>query len=219
MIYFLADDHYGMRPGAKLFEVLNDRYSFVFRENNLHCLTEPEFRKCQLLVLNLIAGTGGAVLPGAAIEHPLRAYIETARPLLLLHGASAAFWHWDWWRSIVGYRWVRNEDPDSFPASTHPTRPYQVKIAKCRHPLCKKLSPLDLPEDEIYIHLEQTTAAMTLLETTTDEGTFPQAWETMTPWGGRIIGFLPGHRREVVTHPDVVANVSTLIDYLLTPQR
>ena len=38
-------------------------------------------------------------------------------PLLLLHGSSAAFWHWDWWRRIVGYRWVRGNDPDGIPAS------------------------------------------------------------------------------------------------------
>jgi hypothetical protein len=217
MIYFLADDHYQARPGAALFDVLNDRYHFVFHENDVQCIAGPEFAKCELLILNMIAGTGGAALAGGEIERPLRAYVEAGKPLLLLHGASAAFWHWGWWRSIVGHRWVRGEDPDGVPASTHPTRPYKVDVAKSRHLLCTKLRPMDLPNDEIYIRLEQTAPTMTLLETTTDEGTFTQCWETITPWSGRIVGFLPGHRREVVTHPDVVANVETLIDYLREP--
>jgi hypothetical protein len=63
--------------------------------------------------------------------------------------------------------------------------------------------------------LEQTCPTTTLLTTTIAEGTFPQAYVTTTPWGGRLAAYLPGHRPHVVAHPDMIANVRTLLDYLL----
>jgi len=214
MIYFLADDHYQARPGEALYEILKDRYPISFYKSNPSGITTPAFASCDLLILNMIAGTDGPELPGEEVEKALLAHVQAARPLLLLHGASAAFWHWEWWRKMVGFRWVRNNDPDGTAPSVHPTRPYKVEVAKCRHPLAQKLQPMSFPSDEIYIQLEQTSPTVTLLETTTEEGTFPQCWETINPWGGHVIGFLPGHRSEVVTHPDAVRNVFVLIDYL-----
>jgi pimeloyl-ACP methyl ester carboxylesterase len=216
MITFLADDHYNAHPGAALYEVLQDRFPMAFAENNQAPLEDPAFpRECELLILNVIADTCGQPLAGPVAERNVRAYLEQGKPLLLLHGSSAAFWHWDWWRELVGFRWVRGGDPDGVPASTHPVRPYRVDVSKCRHPLCKVLQPMDLAEDEIYTRLEQVNPAMVLMETTIAEGTFPQCWENTTPWGGRVIGFLPGHRKEVVQDAGMVANVTHLIESLL----
>ena len=55
----------------------------------------------------------------------------------------------------------------------------------------------------------------TLMTTTISSGTFPQCTESATPWGGRVINFLPGHIPAVTRHPDFVANVKLLIDDLL----
>lgn len=218
MIYFVADDHLGVRPGAMLHQVLCERYRMAFYENDLSCFASPDFaRDCQLLVLNVIAGIGTTRFAGPDEERGVRAYLETGKPVLLLHGATAAFWHWDWWRPIVGYRWVRANDPDGVATSYHAVKPYCVEVAKSRHPLCRKLQRMDLPEDEVYIWLEQTCPTMTLMETTVVEGIFPQCWEAMTPWGGRLIGFPPGHRKEVVQDETFVANISALIDDLLSP--
>ena len=216
MILFAADDHYGSRPGANLYERIKGHYDIRFHENDWSCFEDAALMgDCSLLVLNLIAGTGDVEMPGPKAETQVRAYVEGGRPLLLLHGASAAFWHWDWWRPIVGHRWVRGNDPDGMPPSTHPKRPFTVAVAKSRHPLCSKLQSMDLPEDEIYTDLEQTCPATTLMQTTTDEGTFVQCYETTTPWSGAVIGFLPGHRSDVVARDDMVANCRVLIDYLL----
>lgn len=216
MITFVADDHYGARPGAVLREALGGRFELDFAENSLEPLTRARFADdCELLILHMIGDTCGQPLAGPETERRVRAYVEKGKPLLLLHGSSAAFWHWDWWRALAGLRWVRGDDPDGFAPSTHPVRPYRVEVAKCRHPLCRALEPFDLPEDEIYTRLEQTTPAWVLMETTTREGTFPQCWENATPWGGRVIGFLPGHRPEAVRHPALVENVARLIGDLL----
>lgn len=216
MITFLADDHYDAHPGAVLYEALKDRFEMAFDENDLSALNRPSFaQECELLILNMIGDTCGQPLAGPEAERNLRAYLEQGKPLLLLHGSSAAFWHWAWWRGIVGYRWVRGNDPDGVEASFHPARPYRVEVAKCRHPLCKQLQAMGLGEDEIYTRLEQTNPATVLMETTIAEGTFPQCWENATPWGGRVVGFLPGHCKEVVQNKSLVENVARLISSLL----
>lgn len=216
MITFLADDHYDAHSGASLYEVLKDRFSLQFAENDLSPLDAPDFADtCELLILNVIGGTCNQPLAGEAAERSVRAYLERRKPLLLLHGSSAAFWHWDWWRTLVGLRWVRPGDPDGIEPSTHPVRPYRVDVSKCRHPLCRKLQPMDLGEDEIYTRLEQVNPVTVLMEATTVEGTFPQCWENQTPWGGRVLGFLPGHNKEVVQTASLVENAALLIENLL----
>ena len=217
MILFAADDHFGARSGASLYEMIKHDYAIEFHENDWSCFAGPRFpQDCDLLILNMIAGTGDVALPGSVAEEKVRQYVESGGDLLLLHGSSAAFWHWDWWRPLVGYRWVRSNDPDGVEASTHPKRPYEVTVAKCRHPLCNKLGNMQLPEDEIYINLEQTCPATVLMETTIDEGSFPQCYEARTPWNGRIVGFVPGHRKEAVQSQAMVENCRVLIDYLLS---
>ena len=42
--------------------------------------------------------------------------------MLLWYGSSAAFWQCAWWRSIVGFRWVRKEDlMDSLEFAPYPS--------------------------------------------------------------------------------------------------
>jgi hypothetical protein len=218
MIIFAADNHYDVHPGKNIYAGLKNNYKdMVFSEDDWSVFVKNDLKnKCDLLVLNMIAGTCNIEPPDQEAEKSVRAYCEKGGNILLIHGSSAAFWQWDWWRSIVGYRWVRGNDPDSVVPSTHPTRPYKVKISKSRNPLCAKLAEMDLPDDEIYINLEQVCPAMTIMETKTDEGTFPQCYESVTPWGGKIIGFIPGHKPDVTGNEIYISNIKVLIDYLLS---
>ena len=75
--------------------------------------------------------------------------------------------------------------------------------------------PLDLPADEIYTDLEEVSPTMTLMETRIPEGTFPQCCEARTPWGGRVLSFLPGHIPEVTGSSDLLADIEILIEDLL----
>jgi hypothetical protein len=216
MITFIADDHYGVHPGKNIYEGIKGTYpEIAFSENDWSSFEKSDFNKCDLLILNMIAGTCNLNPPGVEAEKNVKAHCEKGGNILLIHGSSAAFWHWDWWRPIVGHRWVRGNDPDGIVPSTHPARPYKVVISKSRHPLCAKLAEMDLPEDEIYINLEQVCPAMTIMETKTDEGTFVQCYETVTPWGGKIIGFIPGHKPEVTSSEIYLKNIKILIDYLI----
>ena len=215
-ILFAADDHYDSHAGKHICGALSGDFEIVFCENDWSAFTNLDLAETyDLVILHMIADTCGNPRPDAAVEEQIKAYCERGKDLLLLHGSSAAFWHWDWWRRIVGLRWVRGNDPDGVPPSTHPTRPYKVDVVASSHPLSSRLKPLDLPADELYINLQEVSPVTVLMETSTDEGLFPQCYECTTPWGGRIIGFIPGHCREVTTHPDLVFNVNTLIEYLL----
>lgn len=215
MIYFFADNHYGQRPGWNLMQCLHEDFPISFHEDDWEALASTDLAAdCDLLILNLIATTGKLAAPGPEAESRVRAYVEHGGNVLMLHGSSAAFWHWDWWRPLVGFRWVRSQDPDGMAASVHPKEPFRVEVCKCRHPLCRRLQPMDLPEDEIYTQLEQTCPVWSLLQTTLASGTFVQCHEALTPWGGRMVGFLPGHRPEVVRLPALVDNVRILIDDL-----
>lgn len=215
MILFAADNHYGAHPGARINECLKG-FDIAFHEDDWSCFTKYELEnECDLMILNMIGDTCEVPHPDSKAEEAIKKYCEAGKNILLLHGSSAAFWEWAWWREIVGLRWVRPNDPEQIPASTHPKRPFKVSVSKTRHPLCSELKALDLPQDEIYINLEQMGPVTTLMETFTDEGTFPQAYESRTPWGGTILCFIPGHAQEVTQNNDVVHNISTMINYLL----
>ena len=217
MILFAADDHYQSFPGRNIHsEIAADYPDMRFFENDWECFTRFDLAvECRLLILHMIAGTCNLPLPGQEAAEAVRRYFETGKPVLLLHGGSAAFWPFDWFREAAGLRWVRGNDPDGVVASFHPKEPYRVEPAKCRHPLVSRLIPMDLPQDEIYTALEQTRPMWVLMNTTISSGTFPQCTESTSPWGGRVINFLPGHAATVTRDPALIANVRTLIDSLL----
>ena len=218
MILFAADNHYGTHAGQNLFECLRPHHEIHFHEDNWQCLMEENLgEKYDLLMFHLIGGTCNVPAPGPVAEQQVKKYLQAGKPMLLLHGSSAAFWQSAWWRSIVGFRWVRKDDPDGFAPSSHPIRPYLVEVAKSRHTLCQQLQDVEQPSDEIYINLEQSCPATTLMKTTIEEGTFPMAYETITPWGGKIVSYLPGHAPAATQHPGNVSNCRSIIEYLITP--
>ncbi len=216
MILFAADNHYDTHAGRALFECIEPYYGIRFYEDDWNALNQEHLAdQHDLLMLNLIGDSCGIPPPSAAAQKNVLEYLQTGGPLFLLHGGSAAFWQCPWWRAIVGFRWVRYEDPDGFTPSTHTVQPYVVEVAKSRHPLCRRLQEASLPEDELYVDLEQTCHTVTLMQTTTPAGTFPMCYEAITPWGGKIITYIPGHAADVVRLPCNVANCRCIIDYLL----
>lgn len=216
MKLFVADNHYGAYPGRCQYECIRGDYpDMIFREDDWSVFTEFDLaRDCDLLILNMIADTCGIPAPDEAQAEAVRKYLETGKNLLLLHGGSSAFWPFDWYRKLVGIRWVRNNDPDGIVPSFHPKEPYTVKVSKVRHPLAAQLKEMSFQEDEIYCSLEQVTPVTTLMETTISLGTCPQCTESFTPWGGKVINFLPGHSKSVTKDPVLIDNLKLLIDYL-----
>ncbi|NQZ70611.1 MAG: ThuA domain-containing protein [Lentisphaeria bacterium] len=213
MILFAGDEHYGSHSAKNLYGEIGDDYEMDFTENDWSVFEESFVDKYDLLILNMISGANHIPAPIDACEAHVLEYAKSGKPMLLIHGGSAAFCQWDWWRRNVGLRWCRGED--DVESSQHPHHAMKVVVSKTRHPLCQKLSEMNLPEDEVYTAMEQVNPSFTLMETTIESGTWPQCIESQNEWGGRVIGFLPGHAPEATTHPDLVRNVKVLIDDLL----
>ena len=217
-LLMISDNHYNKHCGEQLRPAFTE-HDLDFFADDFSPLASPSLcTDYDLLVLHCISGTCGNEPPGTEVEEQVKAWVDAGKPILLLHGSSAAFWHWPWWRSLVGWRWVRPNDPAGIPQSTHPKRPYNLQIAKTTHPLAQNLRAIELPWDEIYINLEQVCPSWTLMETTTDEGTFPMAHLHQLPSGSHIAAFIPGHELEVTQHPDIHYNISTIANWLLDQQ-
>ena len=216
MIQFLSDNHYDAFSGKNIYHEIKDSYEIEFHEDDFSQLANLDSSKHNLLMLHMIAGTCDNAHPeaGGVEEKALHTYLKSGGNLLLLHGSSAAFWEWSWWREMVGHRWVRRGDPDGVEPSTHPVEPYSVSLCHSSHELSKSLKPMDFDTDEIYINLEQTCPTIDLMETHYEGKRFVQAWVNPTPWGGRIIGFLPGHAQTVTSNPLFLENLKSLINYL-----
>ena len=218
MIYFFSDSHFEKHCGAQLFERLPEtlKSGIVFTENDWDILEKGEWEKdCELLILNMIGTTCGQAHPGSGAEAAVKRYVERGGNILMLHGSSAAFWQWQWWREISGFRWVRPGDPDEVERSIHPVRTFTTTVSKSRHALTGKLQEFTLENDEIYIRCEQTLPMTVLMETSTDEGIYPQCVECVNPYGGKQIIFLPGHRVESFENSVFIKNNIILIEYLL----
>ena len=107
MIYFFADNHYGVHPGKVIYEHLpvELKEKITFFNDEWEPLEHSDWnRDCELLILNMIGATCDQPHPGADAEKRVRSYLERGGDVLLLHGSSAAFWMWDWWRPLVGER-------------------------------------------------------------------------------------------------------------------
>lgn len=218
MIYFFADDHYGAHPGENIFRHLpaDMKNQITFIENDWNLLESGKWLgDCDLLILNMIGTTCGLPHPGPDAEKAVKNWYERGGNILLLHGSSAAFWQWDWWRKIVGLRWVRPNDPDHVATSTHPVKACSLRVTKCRHPLSSLLVPFELGPDEIYIELEQVSPVMILMDTAIEEGVYPQCAETVTPHGGKIVSFIPGHAPASTANESLIRNITEIIRYLL----
>lgn len=218
MIYFFADDHYGVHPGKNIFEHLPDelKQRITFVENDWSLLESGKWLDdCELLILNMIGTTCDLPHPDSNAEKAVKAWCEKGGNALLLHGSSAAFWQWDWWRKIVGLRWVRPNDPDNVPNSVHPVKPYSLRLTKNRHALSSELVPFELEADEIYTELEQVSPVMVLMDTFIEEGVYPQCAEAITPWGGKFVSFIPGHAPQATANEYLIKNINAIINYLL----
>ena len=98
MIYFFADNHYDSHPGRHIFSALPEslQTQIKFYEDDLYALENTPWEDdCRLLVLHWIGGTCGLEHPHIQAEKRVLSYLERGGNILLLHGATAAFWQWE----------------------------------------------------------------------------------------------------------------------------
>lgn len=217
MILFLADNHFGKHPAQMIHGALTEHYGakVAFFEDDFETFLDVEPETVQLLILHVIGDTSGIAHAGPEVEEWMLRYFRPGKPVLLLHGSSAAFWKWSWWREMVGFRWVRGEDPDGLEASTHPVVPARIYRTKSTHPLVKRLDDFEMPEDELYINLAHAGPAWVLMEASFEGRSHPMLYEGQTTWGGQLVCWIPGHRETTLRHPVFVHNTVQILRYML----
>ena len=107
-------------------------------------------------MLHVIAEHKGFPHADSVVEAAMQTYVCSGRPLLLLHASSAAFPRWQWWRRLVGLRWVRRDDPDGLPRSRHAHDPFTVQAPDGYQPGLSTgpdLRPMSDLGDELYYNL------------------------------------------------------------------
>lgn len=219
VIYF-ADRHYDAFPGRAQAALLKPLCDLVYIEEDYAALIDalrnwPD----ATLAFNSILGTPGNLTAPAGLEEPLRNHINRGAALWILHGGSAAFWPWSWWRQLMPLRWVRNADPDNPTPSIHPVVPFIITPTAYALEQLPALREVSLPTDEIYIRLAAQHPFDTLLSTCYDGVIYPQAYSARTPSGGALHGFLPGHKAECLTNADYISTFTTLAGYWLRPTK
>ena len=213
MILFLADNHYSKHPGKHIYRKIRDRYDITFAEDDLSPLNE-DLTVFDLIALHLIPGTPNSDPLDSVMEGHLKAYVDSGRPLLILHGSSALLPGVDWWRELVGLRWVRGGDPGGGERSTHPGDPFEVVRTKNMHPLSEALVDFRA-DDELYINLEHTSPVLSLMEASWGGRSWTQCYVKRSPAGGKVGAFIPGHRQDIVASDGVISNISSMIEWLL----
>ena len=215
VIYF-SDRHYDAFPGRAQAELLKPLCELLYIEEDYSALLDALKRWPEAtLAFNSIVGTPGNMLAPAEVEVPLHTHLARGAALWILHGGSAAFWPWAWWRQAMPLRWVRNADPDNLTPSTHPVVPFLITPTPYALEHLPGLTEVSLPADEIYIRLAAHQPFTTLLTTCHDGVVYPQAYESRTPWGGALHGFLPGHNSACLSNPDYIKTFTTLAKHWL----
>lgn len=201
-LIFFADRHYDARCGQIQAELLDDLADIHFIEEDYGtlntCLERHAGDPHAVLALNAITGTPGNLEPDPATEPLVKAHLEAGKDLWVLHGSSAAFWPWSWWRELMRLRWVRGEDPDGMPASCHPIVPFNLEPTDAGRTAIPGLSSCPVPEDELYINLEDKGDYEAWMTVEHDGRRWPQAYRYRSPWNGWICGWIPGHREEAI---------------------
>lgn len=210
-VIFFGDRHYDAWPCREQAAELRPLCDLVYIEEDYPALLRALAENPRaILAVNSIADTPGNPIPSPEVESHVKRHLEAGNDLWVLHGGSAAFWPWAWWRELMPLRWVRGNDPDRVAPSTHPIVPINLRPTDSALSAEFGLEPADLPPDELYIQLASQRPHETLLFATHEGVRFPQAYSGTTFWGGDLHGFLPGHSPAVLRHPAYRATLSRL---------
>lgn len=200
-IVFFADRHYGSYVGRVQADILDGFADVIYIEEDYAALAEALHRNPgSILAVNAIAATPGHPELTPEAEAAVKSHLEKGNDLWVLHGGSAAFWPWKWWRDAMKVRWVRDNDPDGTEPSWHPVEPYSVDVTPIGAARVPGLESWNVPKDELYVGLAQQEGVEVWCSASFEGRDWPQVYCHLSPWNGRVFGWIPGH------DPDVMAN-------------
>lgn len=120
----------------------------------------------------------------------LRAFAEAGRGIVVLHHALVSYPDWDWYRDLIGGRYL--EQPRGGHAASSYRHDERMAIAVARaHPVTEGLAPFTLL-DETYKGMWLAPSNTVLLTTDNPTGDPAVAWVSGYPHA-RVVTIQPGH--------------------------
>ena len=138
----------------------------------------------------------------------LQAFAERGKGIVVLHHALCGNNDWDWYRDLVGARYLIQPQA-GLPASTY-QHDETIPVAIARpHPITRGVELAEI-HDETYHGMWFSPQNTVLLTTTHPRSDGPLAWISSYP-SSRVVGIQLGHGREAHLHPGYRALVRNAI--------
>ena len=138
----------------------------------------------------------------------LQAYAESGKGILVLHHALCSYNDWEWYRGLVGGRYLI-EPQGGRPASTY-KHDETIPVAMARpHPITRGVTLTEI-HDETYKGMWISPQITVLLTTSHPLADAPLAWISPYP-KSRVVAIQLGHGREAHSHPGYRALVRNAI--------
>ncbi len=121
-----------------------------------------------------------------ATKVALQGWVQSGKPLLILHAGQGAWPDWEEYGQWCGKVW-------DWSSSIHPHQPAELTVT-AGDPLHFGWSSAWLPKDEVFVKLKDTAEVIIGLTATISDGFFPAAWRNAAH--PNIAVWMPGHRRD-----------------------
>ena len=128
----------------------------------------------------------------------LQAFAESGKGIVVLHHALCSHNDWDWYRDLVGGRYLL-EPQDGRPTSTYKHDETIPVTVKGSHPITRGVALTEI-YDEVYKGMWMSPQNTVLLTTTHPLSDAPLAW--ISPYTrSRVVTIQLGHGREAHVNP------------------
>jgi type 1 glutamine amidotransferase len=170
--------------------------------------TEAAFRRDARSRYDVVVLYDMPATASPAARANLQAFAESGKGLVVLHHALCSHNDWDWYRDLVGARYLV-EAQGALPASTY-THDETIPLAMARpHPITAGLALTEIV-DETYKGMWLAPTNTVLLTTTHPLADPPVAWISGYD-RSRVVAIQLGHGRQAHTHPGYRALVRNAI--------
>lgn len=197
-----ADHHFGSGGREGLAEAIEAITGLVPKviDAEKQCLEQKDLAGADLL---LVYHTQEQTT--AETEAVLTAWVDAAKPLVIVHAGLGAWPKWEAFQQWCGVIW-------EWGVSTHPHEPTNLEVTE-GNPLRFTYREAWLPKDEVFIKLKEVAPIQIGLTATLKDGSvYPAAWRSEKY--PNVGAWMPGHRQDSWRVPAMRQGLAELVGSL-----
>ena len=145
--------------------------------------------------------------PADSTRKVLTDWVDSGKPLFLIHAALGAWPEWEAYKSWCGKVWKWGE-------SVHPHEAARLKVVD-GDPMNIGFSEAWLPKDEVFVKLGDTAPIVIGITTEISIGTFEVAWRNKSLPNVGV--WMPGHRKDSWSVPAMRAGAERVLAGIMQP--